>query len=411
MKEGKRDSDYFKETIEPGDWVSALAKDINNASLMNNSILWPVIRGRGSFRGMVGVKWSRNVLEAMLRDEMYEIFSNDGAGHKPGCFTLLSEPKHFSFLGWEIIEMCYEDIVRDGGLPVAMAANQIDFKKITKENLPLIKALLLGYSKALKETRTINITGETAAMKLAITTFCDDGSPEQLILTWTGTALGLGHADKEIDGSAIEDSMPIVGFYENGARCNGYTKLITIGMKKWGKAGSANQLPMPEALRYFEELCIPSVNYSRTITRVHGWLPDGSIKKADVEIAGIAHITGGGVWGKLGEILPQGIGAGLGLMPEPPAILRQAQEISHEVCDADLTPITDLDAYGDFHGGCGMLVIVKSEKDAERLINEAKKDGITASVVGMTIASKDSEIRIFSRFKEGRWLSSEELKK
>ena len=65
----------------------------------------------------------------------------------------------------------------------------------------------------------------------------------------------------------------------------------------------------PEAKKYFNMLCIPSANYSRTITRVHGWLPDGHIKKADVEIAGIAHITGGGIWGKLSEILPEGVGA------------------------------------------------------------------------------------------------------
>lgn len=360
---------------------------------------------------MVGINWSDDVLKMMSCGEMYMIPSNDGAGHKPGCFTLLSRPEYFYFLGREITEMTFEDVVRDGGLPVAMLANQIDFKRITKENLPLIKAMLTGYGDALKETRTMNITGETAAMKLAITTFCDDGSPEQLILTWTGTALGLGHVDKEIDGSAIKQHMPIVGLAEQGARCNGYTKLISIGMKKWGKATSASQLPNPLALRYFEDLCLPSVNYSRTITRVHGWLPDGNVKKADVAIAGIAHITGGGVWSKFGEILPQGIGADFKFMPVPPTILRLAQKIFYEVQDASLTPVTDLDAYGDFHGGCGMLVIAKTKQDADRLINEARKDGVQAYVVGSTTESARSEIRIWSKFQEDRILSSEELKK
>ncbi|MFA6454944.1 MAG: AIR synthase-related protein [Patescibacteria group bacterium] len=406
----KRESDYFKETIEPGDLVSSLAKKINDASLGNNEILRPIVKKRGSFRGMVCINWSKAVLEMMSRDEMYMIPQNDGAGHKPGCFTLLSSPRHFYFLGREIIEMCYEDIVRDGGLPVAMLANQIDFKRITEENLSLIRALLTGYGMALKETMTMNITGENATMKLAITTFCDDGSPEQLILTWTGTALGIGHVDKEIDGSAIEPDMPIVGLNEEGARCNGYTKLITIGTKKWGKVSSVKLLPTP-ALHYFEELCRPSVNYSRTITRVHGWLPDGNIKKADVAITGIAHITGGGVWSKLGEILPQGIGAELKYMPEPPTVLQLAQKISYEVQGADLTPITDLDAYGDFHGGCGLLVIVKDLEDADLLISEAKKDGVAGHVVGSTTRSNSSEIMIRSRFQEGRILSSEELKK
>ncbi|MFH1172972.1 MAG: AIR synthase-related protein [bacterium] len=407
----KRDSDYFKETIEPGDMVSILGKKISTASLKNNKMLVPVIRNRGSFRGMVGVNWSKNIWPAMSRDEMYMIFQNDGAGHKPGCFTLLSDPEHFYFLGWEIIEMCYEDIVRDGGLPVAMLANQIDFKRITKENFPLIRALLTGYGAALKKTRTMNITGETAAMKLAITTFCDDGSPEQLILTWTGTAMGIGHVSKEIDGSAIEEDMPIVGLLENGARCNGYTKLISIGMKKWGRATAARYLPTPMSLQYFKDLCRPSVNYSRTITRVHGWLPDGGIRKADVEIAGIAHITGGGVWGKLGEILPQGIGASLINMPEPAAVLRLAQKLSYEVQGPDLTPITDLDAYGDIHGGCGIIAILRTDDDIEKFIVENRKDGIGAQFIGRTTRSANNEILINSKFREGRVLSSEELKK
>lgn len=412
MRKNKRNSDYFKEVISPGDEVSRLFKKISHDSLKNTKAIRPVERRRGSFRGMVGINWANHILQKMINDQMYMIPQNDGAGHKPGCFTIFSDPEHFFNLGWEIIEMCFEDIVRDGGFPVAMLANQVDFKRITKENFPLIKALANGYSDALRMAGAANITGEIAGMKLAITTFCDANDPKQLILTWTGTALGLGHVEKEIDTSKIDPGMPIVGFYDNGAGCNGYTKLIELGVKKWEQFIVNGEIKnSADGRHYFKELCIPSKNYSNTIVRAHGWLPDGDIKEADVDIAGIAHITGGGVWGKLGEILPKGVGAHLYNMPEPPQILTWAQKISREVGDDKLTPITDLDAYGDFHGGCRMLIVVKTKNDAEKLIAEAKKDGVEAYIVGLTTKSNISEIKIASQFLERRLLSSGELKK
>ncbi len=404
MKLGRK-SDYAETVIKPGDEVSKLAKKVSRASFKNAPAI-EVIERKG-LRGLVGINWAKHILKEMLKDKMYMIPQNDGDGHKPGVFTLLHDPAHFFNLGWEVIEMCIEDIVRYGGLPVALLANQIDFKKITKANLPYIKILLAGFQAALKKAGIANYTGETAGMKLAITAFCYNSHPAQLILTWTATAIGLGHKEKEIDGSKIEPGMPIIGFREPGGRCNGYTKLIELGMRKWGPTDMLSE----EARAYFRELAIPSANYSRTITRVHGWLPDGRIRKPDVDIAGIAHITGGGIWEKFGEILPKGIGAMLTDMPKPPKALTWAQILSQAVGDENLTPITDLDAHGDFHGGCGMMVIVRSDKDAHLLIEEATKDGIDASIVGTTTRSPINEILIRSRFKEGRMLSSEELKR
>lgn len=87
-----------------------------------------------------------------------------------------------------------------------------------------------------------------------------------------------------------------------------------------------------------------------------------------------------------------------------------AQEISREVGDDALKYITDHDAYGDFHGGCGMITILKTKKGAERLVVEAKKDRVRAMIIGTTTASKESEILINTQFLEkNRILSSEEL--
>jgi phosphoribosylaminoimidazole (AIR) synthetase len=265
-------------------------------------------------------------------------------------------------------------------------------------------ALAAGLENALKQVRAVSITGETAAMRMAITTFCDENDPHQLVLTWTATAMGLGHVRKELHSSNIKPGMPIVGFYDESAGCNGYTKLIELAMRKWGRPKT--MLKKPEAMEFMELLCLPSTNYSATITEAHGWLPDGSIKEADAKIVAVAHVTGGGVWGKFAEMLPKGIGADLDKMPEPPRILTWAQRISHEVGDEKLKPISDWDAHGDFHGGCRALSIMATHADAWRLIRGADKNGVKGFIVGETTRSRKSEVMICSRFVERRKLSS-----
>ena len=401
MRKGK----YHEEIIAPGDLASRLAHEVCRKSYGNSPAVRVVPRQPGNFRGAVNFAWPKHVLKMMGEGEMAMTFQNDGAGGKPQFFTLMGVPQVFSGLGWEIIAMCADDIARFGGLPVLMM-NQVDVKRITKENFPLFCAMMKGYGRALKVAGLVNITGEIAVMKHSITAFCDNGDDGQLVLTWSGGCLGLVHKDRVIDGSKIGPKMPIVGFYEPSYRCNGgtfFTNLYLLAHERWGKDAFNGNI----AIDYASRLTISSKSYARLISRAHGWKPDGNISKPLVDITGIAHITGGGVWGKLGDLLPKGVGAVLDNMPNPPAILREAQEVSWET---DLR-LTDHEAYGTFHGGCGMLVVCRNYDDAGILIEQAKKNGVRAIVVGHTVKSIKKEIKIRSRFKEGRWLSSEELKK
>ena len=76
--------------------------------------------------------------------------------------------------------------------------------------------------------------------------------------------------------------------------------------------------------------------------------------------------------------------------------------------DTDIR-LTDRQAYGTLHGGCGMLLVCVDEWAADYVIREAEADGIKAFKVGTTTASDTNEIVIHSRFKEGAVLSSNDL--
>lgn len=402
---------YKQEVIAPGDRASALAHEVCVQSYGNCQAIHvvPHQHQSGNFRGPVGFVWKRNILAMMqyqvdgkgrLTDwTMLEEVENDGAGGKPQFFTLLGLPEVFRGLGWEIIAMNADDFARTGRFPSVMT-NDLQIQRITEDNFHLVQALMQGYGVALQKTGLTNITGETAVMRHSITAFCDTKSAGQLVLTWGGTCIGLAHRELLIDGSRIEPKMAVVGFWEPGYRCNGGTFFTNLIFEKWG-TDIPSLLLNPEVRDFVMKLIVPSQSYARAITRLVGWYPAGSAGKPLARIYGIAHITGGGVWGKFGEILPPGVGARLERMPKPADVLLQAQQLSW---DTSLR-LTDYQAYSAFHGGCGMLLVCHPD-DANIIIAHAANNDVRASVVGITTKSADSEVLIHSRFKEGKLLSS-----
>jgi phosphoribosylformylglycinamidine cyclo-ligase len=410
---------YLQEVINPGDGFSKMGREVCFQSHKNNRAINVIAHQPDNFRGPVGFLWKKHILQEMMKSKICpdtgkvlswtvaEEIENDGAGGKPQFFTLVGTPEVFSNLGWEIITMTADDFSRSGRLPVVMS-NDIQIKYVNDKNYLQCQELMFGYGRALRESGLVNITGEVAIMKHSITSFCDKKSDDQTILTWGGNCVGLAHKDLLIDGSQILPNMPIVGFSEPGYRCNGGTFFTNLILSKWGPE-IGKIMENKEAMAFVEKLTTPSKSYAKTISRILGWnhflegVPVEKFKKDMIQIAGIAHITGGGVWGKFKEILPKGVGAVLYDMPKPADVLLEAQEMSQSFPNLAMS---DYDAYGTFHGGCGMLLVVRSMKDAYELIQEAKVDGIKADIVGITSKDMQGRISINSKFGSKKVLRS-----
>lgn len=391
--------DYHTQIVAPGDRFSKLARKVCVGSFSNSTAL-TVERGGEGMRAMDGFVWNRPVLEAMIRGEIYEVPQSDGAGGKPQFFALLGSVNAFHGLGWEVITMNADDLACRGGLPVLMLSSNIDVKGITDENWLHCEALITGFGAALSASKLVLITGETAVMKHSITAFCDTGDPRQLILTWGATCLGLASRSKQPNGATITPGMVIIGFRDKGYRCNGGTKFTNIVLDTWGPDANAI-MDNPDALAFIEKLVVPSQSYAGTIARLNGWQLDGSLSDPLANLHGVAHITGGGIWSKLVEILPEGVGANLDAMPEPAPVLLEAQRLASKTG----SPMTDFECHGTFHGGCGLMIIC-SESDVGRVLNEARADGHDPYVVGKTTASLKNEVTVRSRFLSGEHLSS-----
>lgn len=395
-------NDYHEEIVAPGDRFSELAREICVKSF-NNSPAFKVVRSGEGMRAMDGFLWNPRVLTAMEYGEICEVSQSDGAGGKPQFFTIANSPDAFLGLGWEVITMNADDMACRGGLPVMLSSSNIDVKGITKENWHLCRALLVGFGEALKQSNLAVITGETAVMKHSITAFCDTGDPSQLILTWGASCHGLAPIREEPSENTIRPGMTIVGFRDKGYRCNGGTKFTNIILDTWGP-NIEDVIKSPEARAFIQKLVVPSQSYAKTVSRLNGWWSDGFLDTPSFDIHGAAHITGGGVWSKLTEILPEGVGAKLDTMPEPASVLREAQLLSRE----SGTPMSDFECYGTFHGGCGLMLICE-EQEAEGVCKAARRDGHDPYIVGHTTASNENEVIIHSRFSDGNILSSLQL--
>lgn len=382
---------YRTEVVDPNDRVSQLAAQVCVQSRGNNPFLEAVDRSRGSFRGMVGFRWSRSILEAMMRREICELPQADGAGHKPQAYSFLGNPLRFRQLAWELAAMNYDDIAITGGLPVAMLSSIIDAARATPENLRHFEAIFAGATQMLADTKTIMLTGETALMRYAITAFCDEQDPRQLLLCWGGTALGLMADELPRTQVEVEPNMAIIGLLERGHRCNGTTRLIDIARAVYGN-DQKTLAESHDAAEFFGLVASPSICYANFLSKLYGWREDGTLGEMVVPIAAAAHITGGG-FAKFREVLPEGMGATFNELPRPPQVLWQAQKLS-ETTD---NPLSDFDMYDTFGGGVGAMLVVRKDY-VGRVCTLASEDSIDAQPIGFIQRSNNRELAIRSKF-------------
>ena len=110
---------------------------------------------------------------------------------------------------------------------------------------------------------------------------------------------------------------------------------------------------------------------------------NSSQKFVQVEVKGIAHITGGGIPGNLSRVLRRvKLGARLDALFPPAPIMKKLQTLG---------AVENREAFRTWNMGTGMLLVISRdcEANALRLLGEA---GVEARVVGQI--SEQPEIRV-----------------
>ena len=124
----------------------------------------------------------------------------------------------------------------------------------------------------------------------------------------------------------------------------------------------------------------PSKIYTAAVVDMFG----GYCGEPKTEVHGVAHITGGGIPGKLGRVLKSsGLGAIVDNPFEPSEFVKYIKELGN---------VSDVEAYKTWNMGQGMIIITPKP---DEVIKIAKNYKIESKCIGYI--TKDPKIRIENR--------------
>ena len=273
------------------------------------------------------------------------VSSVDSVGTKVMVASMMN--RHTT-VGQDIVNHCVNDSLVQGARPLFfmdyIAADQL---------LPeLIAQLVEGLATACREVGCALIGGEMAELPGMY-------RPGQYDLV--GFVAGVVERGKAIRGDRIAPGDAVIGLSSNGLHTNGYSLARKLFFEV---AGLSVDQYVPELGRTIgEELLRVHRCYYSSVLPLLG----------EVEVKGMAHITGGGLPDNLVRALPEGCRAVIerGSWCVPP-VFRVIQ---------DLGRVPDEDMYHTFNMGVGYALVVPKDR-AEEAASRLSVSGETAYAIG-----------------------------
>lgn len=278
--------------------------------------------------------------------------STDGVGSKILVAKMMNK---YDTVGIDCIAMVVNDILCVGAEPIAM----VDYLAVEKADPEIASQIGKGLAKGAEMAKIAMIGGETASLPEIINDF-----------DLAGTGIGIVDADKIITGENIADGDILIGIESNGIHSNG----LSLARKVFfDKAGLNVDSPLPEDPHKTvgEELLKPTAIYVKPIV---------DLLNADIDIHGLAHITGGGFLNL--KRLKKGIGFTIDNLPGPHSIFKSIYSLD--------VPLEEM--YRVFNMNIGFVAIV-SGKDADKTINIIEKYN-KAYKIGYVVDDKDELVKI-----------------
>ncbi|MBI4019144.1 MAG: hypothetical protein HY364_02725 [Candidatus Aenigmarchaeota archaeon] len=305
-----------------------------------------------------------------LPSDAYMNMGFDGIGTKT---EIAERMGRHDTAAYDLFAMVCDDAVRYGAEPV-LIGSVLDVRTLEendKSYIGLVKELAKGYIGAAGDANVAIVNGEIAELGARVRGY----SPFNY--NWGAGLVWFGRKGRLITGKAIRPGDYLVALRENGFRSNG----LSLVRKALGSAhGNEWHEETYDGKKLGELVLHPSKIYSRAVSEMFGGF-DGEPKAT---LHGVAHITGGGVPGKLGRVLkPTGYGAEITEPLEPADIMRYVQDKGN---------VTDAEAYRTWNMGQGMIIVTP---EPEKVIEIAEAHNIGSKIIGQ-ISTKPG-IRMHSK--------------
>jgi phosphoribosylformylglycinamidine cyclo-ligase len=304
------------------------------------------------------------------------ISSTDGVGTKTAIAMALGR---YDTVGLDLVAMCADDLVCAGAEPLFF----LDYVAVGRVFPERVAALVTSIAEGCTQAGCSLIGGETAEHPGLM-------EPDEFDLA--GFCVGVVEKDRLLDGSATRTGDALIGIASSGLHSNGFSLVRRIVADAGLDLGEGydelvgrilGPATLPEASTASrtlgEVLLTPTAIYARAILRLRA-----ALDAAGTPLAGVSHITGGGLPGNVPRVLPDGMGARLhpGVWPMP-SVMR--------VLGA-LGSLSEAEIRSTFNGGIGMVCVVPAAGVAAAIASLAQ-DGFAAWQVGEVVAIGASEAR------------------
>jgi phosphoribosylformylglycinamidine cyclo-ligase len=282
----------------------------------------------------------------------------DGVGTKMEIAERLStwtgDYSYHQGIAFDLLAMVCDDAVVRGAEPV-LVGSILDVNIL---NAVLIENLAEGMVKAAREARVAVVNGEIAELGDRISGYGEYN------YNWGAVVVWMARTDSLITGHDVTSGDAIVSLQEQGFRSNGLSLFRNIMLESYGGKWHEKEFRGENIAKL---ALTPSRIYSSFIIDLIG----GYGREAQAEVKAIAHITGGGIPGKLGRVLrPSGCGATLTDPFEPPDLMLHCQKLGR---------VDDEEAYRTWNMGNGMLIITDQP---EQIMRMAADHAVEANIAG-----------------------------
>ena len=293
-----------------------------------------VLNGLGGFGALfeISKKYQNPVL----------VSGTDGVGTK---LKLAFEWGFHDTVGIDLVAMSVNDILVQGAEPLFF----LDYFACGKLDIDTAADVIKGIAQGCEQSNCALIGGETAEMP----TMYPDGEYDL-----AGFAVGAVEKDKIINGSTITAGDVILGLASNGVHSNGFSLV-----RKVLEVSKADLNMNMGGVTLQQAISAPTRSYVKPILAT----------LEQINIKGMAHITGGGLTENVPRVLPEGLQAVIHSNSWTRSPLFQWLQQAGNISDDEMHRV--------FNCGIGMVVIV-SANDADKAREILSAQGETVFTLG-----------------------------
>lgn len=271
------------------------------------------------------------------------VASADGVGTK---LKIAAQLGHFESIGQDLVTLNVNDILTKGAKPLFF----LDYVSFSHLDQQRMETLMRGITWGCREVNCALIGGETAQMPGL---YSDDD------FDLAGFLVGVAEKDGLLQNESIVPGDILIGIPSSGLHTNGFS-LVRRVFNTDGDPSALHRQYGDLNHRLGEEL----------LARHRCYYPE--LSPALVSMKGLAHVTGGGLPGKLPGILPANVAASLrkGSWEIPPifSLIQREGNISEE------------EMFRVFNMGLGMVAVCE-EAQVDNVLAAAPDSVIVGSVM------------------------------